>query len=135
MSQSAHRAIEFHDSELAAVSRVGASVVLSFSAAYVHESTGVPGADAGVGWYQPARLTITHGEIASDARLPAAIADGFIRVAGTLHQNHIPAAAGTLDGPIELSLLLSTAEILLVRGAAITIELSGQPSTVEHFSP
>jgi hypothetical protein len=135
MSQSAHRAIEFHDSKLAAVSRVGASVVLSFSAAYVHESTGVPGIDAGVGWYQPATLTIAHGEIASDTQLPAGVADGFIRVAGALHQNHIPAAAGTLDGPIELSLLLSTADTLLVRGAAITIELSGQPSPIEHFSP
>ena len=135
MSESAHRAIEFHDSELAAVSRIGASVVLSFSAAYVHESTEAPGVDAGVGWYQPATLTIAHGEIASDVQLPAAVADGFIRVAGTLHQNHIPAAAGTLDGPIELSLLLSTAETLLMRGAAITIELSGQPSPVEHFSP
>jgi hypothetical protein len=134
MSQSAHRAIEFHDSELAAVSQVGASVVLSFSAAYVHESTGVPGVDAGVGWYQRATLTIAHGEVASDAQAPAGVADGFIRVAGALHQNHIP-AAGTLDGPIELSLLLSTAETLLVRGAAITIELSGQPSRIEQFSP
>jgi hypothetical protein len=135
MSQSANRAIEFHDSELAAVSQVGASVVLSFSAVYVHESTGVPGVDAGVGWYQPVTLTIAHGEIASDAQLPASVAEGFIRVAGTLHQNHIPAVAGTLDGPIQLSLLLSTAETLLVRGAAITIELSGHPSPVEHFSP
>jgi hypothetical protein len=135
MLQSAHRTIEFHDSELAAVSRVGGSVVLSFSAAYVHESTGVPGVEAGIGWYQPATLTIAHGEIASDAHAPAGVVDGFIRVAGTLHQNHIPAAAGTLDGPIELSLLFSAAETLLVLGAAITIELSGQPSPVEQFSP
>lgn len=135
MSQSAHRAIEFHDSELAAVSRLGASVVLSFSAVYVHESTGEPGVDAGVGWYQPATLTIARGESASDIQLPASVADGFISVAGTLHQNHIPAVDGTLDGPIELSLLLSTAETLFVRGAAITIELSGEPSPVEHFSP
>src|ERR1700745_3598444 len=120
MSQSAHRAIEFHDSELVAGSRGGASVVLSFSAAYVHESTGVAGVDAGVGWYQPATLTITQGEIVSAAQVPASVADGFIRVAGTLHRNHIPAVAGTLDGPIELSLLLSTAETLLVRGATIT---------------
>lgn len=135
MSQCANRAIEFHDSELAAVSRVAASVVLSFSAAYVHESTGVPGVDAGVGWYQPATLTIAQGEIASEIHLPASVADGFIRVAGAFHQNHIPAVAGMLDGPIEISLLLSTAETLLVRGAAITIELSGQPSAVEQFSP
>jgi hypothetical protein len=95
----------------------------------------VPGVATGVGWYQPARLTIAYGEIASDAQAPAGVTDGFIRVADTLHQNHIPAAAGTLDGPIELSLLLSTAKTLLVRGAAITIELSGQSSPVEQFSP
>src|SRR4051812_24100009 len=121
MPQSLHRAIEFHDSQLAAVAQVGASVVLSFSAIYVHESTGAPGVDPGVGWYQPATLAIGHGEIASDVQLPAGVADGFIRVADSLHQNHIPAAAGTLDGPIELSLLLSTADTLLVRGTAITI--------------
>ncbi len=135
MSQSANRAIELHDSELGAVSRVGASVVVSFSAVYVHESTGMPGVDAGVGWYQPATLTIAHGEIVTDTQLPARVGNGFIRVAGTFHQSHIPAVAGTLDGPIELSLLLSTAETLLVRGAAITIELSGQPSPVEQFPP
>ncbi len=130
-----NRAIEFHDSELAAVSRVGTSVVLSFSAVYVHESTGVPGVDAGVGWFQPATFTIAHGEIASDAQLPADVSDGVIRIAGTLHQNHLPATAGTLDGPIELSLLFSTSETLLVSGAAITIELSGQSDPVEKFPP
>ncbi len=135
MSQSANRAIEFHDSELAAVSRVGPSVVLSFSTVYVHESAGVPGVDAGIGWYQPATLTIAHGEMASEVQLPASVADGFIRVAGTFHQNHIPAVAGTLDGPIELSLLLSTAETLRVHGAGMAMEPSGQPSPVEQFSP
>jgi hypothetical protein len=135
MSQSVRRAIELHDSELASVSRVDASLVLSFSAVYVHESIGVPGVDAGVGWYQPAALTIAHGEIVSDVQLPARIADGFIRFAGALHQNLIPVVAVTLDGPIELSLRLSTTETLLVRGTVMTMELSGQLSPVEQFSP
>jgi hypothetical protein len=133
--QSTHRAIEFHDAELAAVARDGASVVLLFSAVYVHESTGVPGVDRGVGWYQPATLTIAHGEIVSDAHAPATVADGWIRLVETLHQNHLPILDGTLEGSIELSLLLSTAETLLVRGAGITIELSGQASPIEQFCP
>ena len=134
MSEPLHQAIELHDSELASVSQVGESVVLSFSSVCLHESSGAPGVDAGIGWYQPATLSVGDARIAASVRLPAAVSDGFLRVGDILHQNSIPATTGTLGGPIELSLLLSTSETLLVRGATITIELSGKPSPIEHFS-
>jgi hypothetical protein len=135
MSQPLHRAIEFHDSELAAVEQIGAAVVLSFSAIYIHESIGEPGVDAGVGWYQPCTFTISDAHIVSGASLPSSVADGSIRLGDTVHQNGLPSVSCQLEGPIELSLLLTTAETLLVRGASIMIELSGQPSHIEQFSP
>src|SRR4051812_28633222 len=110
MPQLLHRAIEFHDSDLAAVAQLGASVVLSFSAIYIHESTGEPGVDPGFGWFKPYTLPIPDAHIASDVHLPATIAEGFIRLGDSLHQNGLPAVSGRLDGPIELSLVVVSAE-------------------------
>jgi hypothetical protein len=133
MSQPLNRAIEFHDSELAAVEQIGSAVVLSFSAIYIHESAGEPGVDAGVGWYQPCTFTISDARGVFDVALPSPIADGFVRAGDALHQNGLPSLRDCVEGPIELSLLLVTAATVLVRGASLKIELSGQPSHKEEF--
>jgi hypothetical protein len=129
-----NHAVELHDSRLAAVSLVDTSAVLEFSAAYVHESAGEPSAGAGTGWYQPATFTVTAAAIASPVQVPASVAGGSLRLGSTLHRNLVP-AAGTFEGPIELSLQLSTAETLTIRGDSITIKLAGERSPVEQFSP
>jgi hypothetical protein len=134
MSQPLGHVIELHDSELAAVSQIGTSAVLSFAPAYVHESSGKPGVDAGFGWYQPATFTITRASIGSPVQMPVTIAEGSLRIGDTLHQNIVP-AAGTFEGSIELSLVLSTEETLTVRGDTLHIELTGEPSVAEDFSP
>jgi hypothetical protein len=79
-------------------------------------------------------LTITQASIASPVKVPATISDGSVRIGSTLHRNVVP-ASGTFDGPIELSLTLSTAETLVIRGESLTIELTGERSSAEHFSP
>jgi hypothetical protein len=70
----------------------------------------------------------------SSAQLPATLADGVLRVGDAVHTNIIP-AAGELAGAVELSLTLSTGETLVVRGDTLSIELQGQPSVVETFTP
>ena len=90
MTQPLNRAIELHDSTLSGVSQVESSIVLQFSAAYVHESSGKPGVDAGSGWYQPATFTVTGARLQSSVAIPATLDDGFLRCDTALHRNGIP---------------------------------------------
>src|SRR3954468_14295296 len=100
MTQPPNRAIELHDSTLAAVSQIDTAAVLYFSAAYVHESVGEPGVDAGSGWYQSATFTVAGARIVSRASTPATLIDGFVRAEGTLHRNLVPVGR-PLRGTIE----------------------------------
>jgi hypothetical protein len=54
-----NRAIEIHDAMLARLSLEGGDARLHFSEVYIHESQGIPGRDAGSGWVQEARVTIS----------------------------------------------------------------------------
>ncbi|MDR3404692.1 MAG: hypothetical protein P4L99_19470 [Chthoniobacter sp.] len=128
------KAIELHDSELAAISCVNGATMFSLSPAYVHRSSGRAGRDTGLGWWQEGTLTIAGASISAAIQLPATISDGSLRIAGELHDNCIP-AAGTFDGPIELQLLFDTSEKLMIRGERLTVELRGEPSGLEDFSP
>jgi hypothetical protein len=134
VAHAVNRAVELHDSELASVTLVDTSAVLSFSHAYVHESIGQPGVDVGSGWYQPANFVVTHATVAPLVQLPASVSGGSLRAAGRLHENVIPLAA-SLAGPIDLSLALSAGDILVVHGDTLSIELHGERSAVENFSP
>lgn len=55
-----NRLIELHDSDVLDVTLDGDDVVIAMSA-YVHESEGRPGIDAGTGWTQPVRVTVIEG--------------------------------------------------------------------------
>jgi hypothetical protein len=129
-----NRAIELHDSELSSASLVGTSALLSFARVYLHESAGRPGVDAGSGWYQPAIFRIAAATLAPAVQLPSRLADGTLRTGNAVHNNVIPAGE-VGPGPIELSLVLSAGETLVVRGDTLSIELQGQPSAVETFTP
>src|SRR5690349_21079959 len=52
--------IEWHDSELVAVTGQPAALVLDLRAV-VHRSPGEPGADAGTVWVQPAAVVLSNG--------------------------------------------------------------------------
>lgn len=126
--------IELHDSELAAVSFSGGEAVVSFSPAYIHRTTGSPGVHSGSGWLQPATLTLSGApHVSTPASLPATISEGFLSIGSELHSNVIP-ASGTFEGAIELSIVLTTAEVLTIRGQRISIQLHGEPSFVESFN-
>jgi hypothetical protein len=66
-------------------------VVVEFSPAYVHKSHGKPGIDAGTGWVQNARLTLTGATVSGDRpSLPGALWDGSLLVGGSEHDNVVP---------------------------------------------
>ena len=127
--------IELHGSVFSDLSFVGGTALVSFSHAYVHRSSGVPGSDAGSGWSQPATLTFASASpVPSPAELPVWISDGFLRIGDTVHNNLIP-ASGRFEGGVELSLVLASAEAFTIRGVSVSIELHGEPSYIEEFKP
>src|SRR4051812_44138944 len=110
---------------MTAVSFSDGQVIVSFSSANVHRSVGTPGVDTGSVWSQPATLTLT-GVVSTQtpSLLPATVADGLLRIGSLLHANVIP-ASGVYEGPIELSIILSTGEALTIRGKRIRSQLLG----------
>lgn len=127
--------IELHDSDLVAVTCTAGDAVVSLSPACIHRHVGKPGVNPSSGRLQPATLTISSASITSTpTALPASIWDGFLRIASALYDDAIP-ASGIFAGAVELSLTLTTGERLILRGQRISIQLHGEPSLVDDFTP
>ena len=126
-----NRAIEFHDSTLDSVTVNGSDVVLHFSSAYIHQSDGNPGWDAGSGWVQEARLHISGASLTGGiSNLPCDLWDGRLRLDGKLSEMlPIP-----LDYQGHVQLDLEEMETLRIFGTYVRLELVGEASYVEEFS-
>ncbi len=125
-----NRAIEFHDSQLDSIGDSKGTAIVSFSPAYVHESAGDPGWDAGSGWVQEARLHVSDAQVAGTlSEIPCDVWDGELRIDGTLLK--------MLPIPLEreglVQLTLDCAANLRISGTAIKLELIGEPTYVEEF--
>ena len=105
-------------------------MTLRFSAAYIHESNGKPGLDAGSGWIQEARLHIAGASLSGEIpELPRDLWDGSIRLGDELYQM-IPIP---LDhyGAVEIN-LEQNGKITVV-GTDARLELVGEPTFIEEF--
>jgi hypothetical protein len=128
-----NRAIGIHDSKLASLSVQSGQVVLSFSAAYIHQTEGRPGIDAGTGWIQPAVIHI-RGEIADGSltKLPCDLMDGYLELDGQEYDNMIPIPL-SFTGDVELALTSEFGETVKIRGNHIALGLLHEPEYVEKF--
>jgi hypothetical protein len=128
------RAMEFHDSTFDGLERDGANLTLRFSAAFIHESEGEPGLDAGIGWFQEVRLHFRNASIrGSMSKFPCYLWDGQISLADESFQM-IPVPL-EYSGRVELK-LVENGEIegqVEVAGMHVRMELSGEPRHVEKF--
>jgi hypothetical protein len=126
--------IELHDSEVSQIHEIGQSVVIEFSPAYVHKSHGKPGVDAGTGWVQNARLTLTGATVSGDRPpLPGALWDGSLLVGGLEHDNVVPIPLAA-RGSVELRLFFASGQEIVVSAESIELELIGEASYVEEFN-
>jgi hypothetical protein len=126
--------IELHDSEVSQIHEIGQSVVVEFSPAYVHKSHGKPGIDAGTGWVQNARLTLTGATVSGDRPpLPGTLWDGSLLVGGLEHDNVVPVPL-QFRGPVELRLVFASGQAILVSAESITLQLIGEASHFEEFN-
>jgi hypothetical protein len=129
-----NRAMEFHDSTFDGLDRDGANLTLRFSAAYIHESEGEPGLDAGIGWFQEVRLHFANASTSgSMSELPCYLWDGQISLAGeSLQMVPIPLEH---SGKVDLK-LIENGQVdgqVEVTGTHVRLELCGEPEHMEKF--
>jgi len=123
-----NRAIEIHDSVLAAVSFSHGEAQLHFSSVYIHQSEGAPLRDAGSGWVQKAVLRI------QDARVD--LSSGQIQMGQNILDNEIPVPLRH-RGAFELRLQAMWQGQIVVsfKGSRAELELLGEPEYVEEIRP
>lgn len=124
-----NRAIEFHDSTFDSCEMEGSNLTLRFSAAYIHESNGEPGIDAGSGWIQEVRLHVDGASLSGEIpELPCDLWDGNIRLGDDLFQM-VPIPLD-YTGTVEINLEDGK---LRVVGKRVQLELVGKPKYIEEF--
>jgi|HubBroStandDraft_6_1064221.scaffolds.fasta_scaffold10588_2 hypothetical protein len=129
-----NRAIEIHDSTLDSLALCDGVLVLHFSSAYIHESKGLPGVDAGSGWVQEANLKIGGVEIVGFfSELPHDLSDGYFKLGDTVYENMIPVPLDH-DGEVYLR-LEKLHEVVSIKGISAKLELVGEATYVEEFRP
>jgi|SRR5579859_1316583 len=132
-----NRVIEIHDSVLSHISFFQNEAQLHFSALYIHESDGVPGIDAGRGWFQQAILRIQDARVDGVfTSFPADLTNGRTRIGQDILENEIPVPLHH-KGAFELRLQEMWQEkgVVTFTGSGAELELLGEPGDVEEFRP
>lgn len=131
-----NRAIEIHDSVLAAVSFSQGEAQLHFSSVYIHQSEGVPLRDAGSGWVQKAVLHIHEAKVeGAFSEFPVDLSDGQTRMEQNVLDNEIPVPLRH-QGAFELRLQPKwQGQVVSFTGSGAELELLGDPEYVEEFRP
>jgi len=132
-----NHAIEIHDSILSQISFFQNEAQLHFAALYIHESDGVPGVDAGRGWFQAAILRIRDAKVDGVfTEFPVDLTTGRTRIGQDILENEIPFPLHH-KGPFELRLqaMWREAAVMTLTGSSAELELVGEPGDVEEFRP
>jgi hypothetical protein len=129
-----NRAMEFHDSTFDGFDQDGPNLTLRFSAAYIHESDGKPGLDAGVDWIQDVRLHFENAShTGSMSQLPCYLWDGQLSLADeSIQMVPVPLE---YTGKVKLK-LVENGEVdgaIEVTATHVEMELRGEPKSFEKF--
>jgi hypothetical protein len=127
-------AIEWHDSELVALTDQHAALILDLRAV-VHRSHGEPGTDAGTVWLQPAAVVLSNGRRDGPRFvLPCDINVGRVETDCYDYGGMIPCPFSS-NGRSLLELTLSSGEWLRVEADQLTVTVTGEPEFLEDFVP
>lgn len=132
-----NRSIEIHDSVLAAVSFSQGEAQLHFSSVYIHQSEGIPGRDAGIGWFQQAVLRIHDARVeGAFSEFPVDLTTGQTQMGQNILDNEIPIPLRH-KGAFELRLqaMWQGQVIVSFAGSGAELELLGEPGDVEEIRP
>ena len=130
-----NRAIEFHDSTLASITVAeSGDVILHLSSAYIHESHGEPGRDAGSGWVQEARIHVMGAAVAGSLlELPCNLRDGEVQLDGEVFQ--LLPIPFDRHGSVQLDLeCMPTGNKIRITGSGLRLEMLGVATYVEEVN-
>jgi hypothetical protein len=131
-----HAAIEWHDSDLIAITHMPTSLVIDLRA-IVHRSHGSPDTDPGTVWLQPVAIILSNarstGDI-PDPPGPGTIADGEIATTQDTYESMIRCPFAS-NGEACLDLTLASGESLRFDADQLTITFTGEPEFLEDFVP
>ncbi len=125
-------ALELHDSVIDSIIVETSIVRILFSSAYVHQSTGNPGIDAGLGFRQPAEL-ILSGTTVTDTKLDY---KGIISDASIESENEsfsLLSLPFSLSGALTASFVLASGVSFSILASDIKCAVSVSPTYVEAF--
>ena len=126
-----NRAIEFHDSKIEKILQEGNDVRVIFAEAYIHQSKGKPGVDAGTGWTQKAELFLKDADVKGRfPEFPAGLWDGHIIIDQRRSMLLIPL---DLKVTTETSLVFFSGETVDIKSESASLALIGEPTFVENF--
>lgn len=124
--------IEFHDSEVAAVTPVDGALHIRFSAAYVHRAAEAPGMASGEGYLQAVELRLAEPVGQGDwEACQGRLSDGVLSV-GDAAMRCVPLPYEAV-GRIRLYLAFSNGTELVVEASAVALTQAGAPRFVEVF--
>jgi hypothetical protein len=126
-------ALEFHDSEIAHASVAGTDLLLTFSAAYVHRSSGTPGVDSGQGYLAPLVLAFRGAQFTGDLpRCIGRLSDG--RMAGADIPRGLLPLPFTTTNPVHAQLQFTNGATLDVHAAGMDCRITGEERFVESYA-
>jgi len=124
--------LEFHDSEVRSVEPREASLLVTFSAAYVHRSNGHPGIDSGSGYVQAVEMEFLDATWNGPmTECVGRLSDGIVTsngIARSLIQ--VPFSS---NGPVSSELQFSNGSLLSIRAQKLICRFAGEPNFVEVF--
>lgn len=125
-------ALELHDSRVESLRTNRADLTVQFSAAYLHKSEGVPGADAGSGWVQEAELIFVGANYGPSIDIGDGwIVEGSVCVGGEL-MSVLPVPFTAADS-VAAHLCFANGSTLKVHATSVCLSLTGKPRYVEDF--
>jgi hypothetical protein len=131
-----NRKIELHDSEVAEVRVSEGMVTVRFAPAYVHESAGEPGVDAGTGWIQDAELLIFEATLVGKIPpLPCDLDDGKMVIDGHEMDNMIPLPLESAGNVRFVGAFKYDDFMIEVVGKGCRVVLGPDATYVEEFTP
>jgi hypothetical protein len=124
-----NRAIEFHDSTLGSIRESDGKTIVRLDRAYIHESEGRPGSDAGTGWGQAIDIELDEATIEmSPNKLGVWISTGYMAVK---HDNLLDLPC-EIRGEIELYFLTAENEELRIKARGLRTVEVGEPEYIEE---
>jgi hypothetical protein len=126
-------ALEFHDSDVEAISGSGDCLRVVFSGAYVHRSARRPGIDAGTGYMQPAELVFSLASwSAPSSGCSGAISDGALVVNGTsMSLVPLPFSA---SGQISVDFTFASGATFSASAASVSCTSTGESRFIESYA-